>query len=167
MGAVDFSQMAIGRNAEEAYRDAVEQAEYEHGHSGYTGTIAETRGFFMIELPKGLTLRKAFDLAEELESIEYAQRDIEDTERYNRNAKRGQKMKMSAERKRLARKDPLKRLSSEKVSAVRAIRRAHSEKWGPCGCIAITGKALRDAKARHGLKGTQKKVYEFFGIAAS
>jgi hypothetical protein len=52
MGASEFIQIANGKTANEAFTNAVEQAAYEHGHSGYTGTMAEKNNFIEIPLPK-------------------------------------------------------------------------------------------------------------------
>lgn len=49
MGACDFSVIIHARTAEEAFDIAVQEAQYEHGHGGYTGTIAEKSDFVMIE----------------------------------------------------------------------------------------------------------------------
>jgi len=54
MGANPFIVGARGENAKAAFTSAVEQAAYEHGHGGYTGTIAEKHSFIEIELPKGV-----------------------------------------------------------------------------------------------------------------
>lgn len=48
MGACDFITVARGKSAKEAFQRAVGDAAYEHGHGGYTGTIAEKRDFVMI-----------------------------------------------------------------------------------------------------------------------
>jgi len=57
MGACDFFTTAKGRTAEEAFRNAVSNAQYQCGHGGYTGTIAEKDSF------TDLTGRfKAFDI---------------------------------------------------------------------------------------------------------
>ena len=53
MGAYDFYSEAVGKTAQEAFALAVEDAAYEHGHGGYTGTIAEKSEFVMIKLPTG------------------------------------------------------------------------------------------------------------------
>lgn len=53
MGATNFMCSESGKSAKEAFRSAVKQAQYDHGHSGYTGTIAEKDSFVMITLPKG------------------------------------------------------------------------------------------------------------------
>lgn len=58
MGAEDFecriSRQAV-KNAGEAFDVAREEALYWHGHSGYTGTIAEKPSFIMIEPDEGET----------------------------------------------------------------------------------------------------------------
>lgn len=51
MGAQDFTQKANGTTAEKAFRTATEQARFEHGHGGYTGSIAEKYEFVMIDCP--------------------------------------------------------------------------------------------------------------------
>ncbi len=55
MGGTTFSTRAKGKTADAAFKSAQEQARYDHGHSGYTGTIAEKPSFVMIKLPAGLT----------------------------------------------------------------------------------------------------------------
>jgi hypothetical protein len=41
MGAAGFDNVVWINNIDTAFRKIVEEAEYDHGHSGYTGTIAE------------------------------------------------------------------------------------------------------------------------------
>ena len=53
MGACDFFTTAKGKTAREAFDNVVEEAKYENGHGGYTGTIAEKNSFTVIELPEG------------------------------------------------------------------------------------------------------------------
>jgi hypothetical protein len=53
MGAETFFQTAKGKTAADAFKAAREQAVYDHGHSGYTGTIAEKTEFTIIQLPVG------------------------------------------------------------------------------------------------------------------
>lgn len=53
MGAQSFYTVANGATAKEAFRAAQEQARYDYGHAGYTGTIAEKHDFTMIPLPEG------------------------------------------------------------------------------------------------------------------
>jgi hypothetical protein len=58
MGAEQFEQYSEGKTAEEAFRDAVEAAQYEYGHGGYSGTIAEKGSFVKIEVPKDTNPRQ-------------------------------------------------------------------------------------------------------------
>ena len=50
MGGIDFSTKSYGKTPEQAFNAAYEQACYEFGHGGYTGSIAEKPGFeFIVE----------------------------------------------------------------------------------------------------------------------
>lgn len=53
MGGEVFFTKASGSSPRQAFRSAVEDAAWEHGHGGYTGTIAEKHDFVMIEVPEG------------------------------------------------------------------------------------------------------------------
>ena len=53
MGAEVFFTSANGKTAKEAFNSAVEQAQYDYGHAGYTGSIAEKISFVVIPLPEG------------------------------------------------------------------------------------------------------------------
>lgn len=80
MGATTFSTISNGTTASKAFWEAVEQANYNHGHSGYTGTIAEKNSFKMIPMPDRVpyktdltdasgykdNLRKAQEIAEDM-----------------------------------------------------------------------------------------------------
>ena len=55
MGATTFSTIAKGKTVQDAFHQAVEQAQYDHGHAGYTGTIAEKDGFVLSTPPAGVT----------------------------------------------------------------------------------------------------------------
>lgn len=55
MSSNAFIQVAQGTSARRAFNAAVRQALYDHGHNGYTGTIAEKseEGFVIFPFPKG------------------------------------------------------------------------------------------------------------------
>jgi hypothetical protein len=60
MGAETFSQVAHGKTAQDAFNTAQEQARYDYGHAGYTGTIAEKCDFIMLKVsPEKLEELKA------------------------------------------------------------------------------------------------------------
>ena len=56
MGAQEFETIGHGSTVQEAFGNAKEEAFYEYGHSGYTGTIAEKNSFSII--PCGMTPRE-------------------------------------------------------------------------------------------------------------
>jgi hypothetical protein len=58
MGAEQFRTTAKGATASEAFGLARDQAAWEYGHGGYTGTIAEKSDFVEYQLPKGLTVEE-------------------------------------------------------------------------------------------------------------
>ncbi len=58
MGACTFSQFAYGKTADDAYRNAVEEARREFGTDPYNGTIATTRGFFILPRRSGRLTNK-------------------------------------------------------------------------------------------------------------
>lgn len=55
MGAENFFISKVGqyRNVNEAFSEAVKEAQYSYGHDGYTGTIAEKKSCEKVEVPKG------------------------------------------------------------------------------------------------------------------
>lgn len=63
MGSARFVVEAEGKNAREAFNSSVEEHQYNYGHAGYTGTIAEKDSFKIISLPEGMN---AEEYAEEL-----------------------------------------------------------------------------------------------------
>jgi len=68
MGACEFIQRSMGSSAQDALATAVERAQYDHGHSGYSGTIAEANGGCYIAkgYEKGLPKAEAFAAANKL-----------------------------------------------------------------------------------------------------
>lgn len=51
MGASVFMTESNGKTARDAFNAAVQEAAYNYGHAGYTGTIAEKESFVMIPSP--------------------------------------------------------------------------------------------------------------------
>lgn len=52
MGAEVFFHATEGKTVDEAFRKAVDEACYDYGHAGYTGTIAEKDSYVVIKCPK-------------------------------------------------------------------------------------------------------------------
>jgi hypothetical protein len=63
MGGQVFYIKQEGATADDAFCTAKDQAFYDYGHRGYTGTIAEKPGFVMVECPED---RDEEEFAEEL-----------------------------------------------------------------------------------------------------
>lgn len=55
MDANTFLQTARGKTAADAFANAVKEAQYAHGHRGYTGSLAEKDSFVEIPLPQDKT----------------------------------------------------------------------------------------------------------------
>ena len=51
MGACEYENIGTGKSAREVFRKLVEEAEWNHGHAGYTGTIAEKDSFIEFMKP--------------------------------------------------------------------------------------------------------------------
>ena len=76
MGASDFYQFGKGNTIKDAFLAAREEAAYDCGHSGYTGTLAEKNDFVLIKTPKVQTDKEATELAHKL--IEANDKRIDD-----------------------------------------------------------------------------------------
>jgi hypothetical protein len=61
MGANEFTCRATGKTANDAFAAAKEEARYESGHGGYSGTVAEKSSFKMAHLRAGETPSQAVD----------------------------------------------------------------------------------------------------------
>jgi len=113
MGSCDFSVKAKGKTPQAAFNAAVDQAAYDHGHGGYTGTIAEKSSFVMIhDTPATVAVKlKMFPLRDDC--------GVSDTSLVERL------------------------LSTDTALATRTIPEALMEleddriddKWGPAGCV--------------------------------
>ncbi len=68
MGSSDFFTSERGTSAQDAFNRATAEALHEHGHGGYTGTIAEKQSFTLFVVNKPLyrqLVRKRLRAAEE------------------------------------------------------------------------------------------------------
>jgi hypothetical protein len=80
MGADSFVDRGRGKDAKDAFRKVTDEARYEHGHGGYSGTIAEKHEFVMISVPKVQGLPTEKQASEYIDKIMYDEMDprIED-----------------------------------------------------------------------------------------
>jgi len=63
MGGTTFGHVSKGKTAAKAFAAAVKEAQYDFGHAGYTGTIAEKDEFTLLAPPND---EKAEDFANRL-----------------------------------------------------------------------------------------------------
>jgi len=62
MGAEYFTTISSGKTVKEAFRNAIDDARYEYGNRGYTGSIAEKDSYVVLKGP--VPLNEAYDTAD-------------------------------------------------------------------------------------------------------
>jgi hypothetical protein len=67
MGAEIFYNRSKGTSARDAFKQEVENASYEDGHGGYTGTIAEKSGYTMSSKPKDIDADEWIEMVEDID----------------------------------------------------------------------------------------------------
>lgn len=159
MGGTNFQTVGVGRDVKEAYQNAVREATYEHGHGGYTGTIAEKDGWAHYIQPARTNAQKYIDAVWAYQWWTICKERVAD------DVRRG--CMPSREDEKVARKKSVltKALQKHEHNIARMAKVA-DDKWGPAVALELTGKDLKEAKERMGLKGTKKKVFLFFGMAS-
>jgi hypothetical protein len=73
MGAEVFYNKAKGNNANDVFKQESEHACYEHGHGGYTGTIAEKNGYTMSRKPKDIGADEWIEMVEDFDEDDTSQ----------------------------------------------------------------------------------------------
>lgn len=114
MGAVTFHNvtMAGRRTAAEAFAVCRNEALYEHGHGGYSGTIAEKSGFVEFALPLGWTPDRLFRTL--LDAMDWLEGDDQTADVPDD----------VAELSSIVGHDELERMA-----------RTYDDKWGPAVCV--------------------------------
>ena len=167
MGATDFSTIALGKDAADAFRTARDEAAWESGHGGYTGTIAEKGGFVQFTLkPRTNPL----DAIGRVSRATYARHAEQYPEHYGKpKAEDLNAMKWLRER--------ISGVVPYESAPIWAQQRTPSDpavylldtwddKWGDAVCIEVTGQRAAKVKEQRGRKGTRDKVFLFFGMAS-
>ncbi len=70
MGAATFRDSGTGKSAKEVFHELKEEAAYEFGHGGYTGTIAEKHSFREFTPPKGMSVQEFINAIEDYDDEE-------------------------------------------------------------------------------------------------
>jgi len=165
MGAYEFLTYGFGKTAQAAFSQCVKDAQYEHGHGGYTGTIAEKHSFVMVATPK--TRLDLVDLAYcALGDADHitTYRDLKEGE----DPKKSTRQQWDSGKQAMIYKVPVRKKLPPKLKAWSdKLQPIIDDKWGPAACVEVTGKAAKEYRDRRGLKGKRGKVFLFFGLASS
>lgn len=156
MGAQQFEQYGHGTDARDAFAAARESAAWEHGHGGYTGTLAEKPGFVMFTLPPRW---KAVEFVEAAWAAEW--------EHAQRSYPQPKRTALLTDWEKKARR-LVKRFDAATTADFRArLFRVMREKWDEAAAVEVSPAEATAYKAAHGLKGSRAKVFYFFGMASS
>lgn len=69
MGADQYMNIGKGKTAQVAFDKLVKQAQWEHGHGGFSGTIAEKHSIVLFPRPKGMRRATVLKAVRDLGSI--------------------------------------------------------------------------------------------------
>lgn len=145
MGATEFTHVAFGKTAEEAFSEAIANAQWESGHGGYTGTIAEKGSFVLFAVPTRALDRVINGLSGYWEGC-----TMEDG-----------LLKPSKEHW-------PKGFPAKYKPLVRRMYNTYDDKWGPAVCVQLQGKAEEPYLARkRSLRKRGLKTFYFCGLASS
>jgi hypothetical protein len=144
MGACSFVELTHGKTARDAFSAAVDRAQWEFGHGGYTGTIAEKGDFTVYDLPPRIAAEKVVSMLD----ASYG-RDASEPSQYRANARKAWKW--------------LTDTFGEQVA--RGMESLYHDKWGPAIGFVVTGKA-RDRYRLYNHVPRGHKVYLFAGYAS-
>ena len=159
MGATEFAIDNFGKTVGDAYNKQVDSDHYEHGHSGYTGTLAEKDGFVLIDRPTRITAGRLMDTIIDAEQWMFWM----DTDEKYRHAYAKPKAGCRQAWERLNEwYHPVRGFKQGAIDA-RGICNTYGEKWGPA--LAVEQSPAEKKKRWSDLpRGT--KTFLFFGMAS-
>ena len=151
MGACSFSTVAVGKTADDAMRAAREAAYWEHGHGGYTGTIAEKDGYVEFTLPTRITAARFTEVVWNAVHEKWGNEG-----RAYENLKPNPTPNLDLLAKWLGK------------TAAASIVRVVDEKWGPCVAVRLGATEARPhiPKTPTGKNKVGYNAYLFFGTAS-
>ena len=159
MGACDFSIDNFGPNLGAAYHKQVNSDQYNFGHAGYTGTLAEKDGVGLIVRPPRITAGRLVDTIIAAEQWKFWM----DTDEKYRHAYAKPKAGCRQAWERLNEwYHPVRGFKQGAIDA-RGICNTYGEKWGPA--LAVEQSPAEKKKRGSDLpRGT--KTFLFFGLAS-
>jgi hypothetical protein len=147
MGAANFSSILVGKDLGQAFNEAVKSAQWEYGHGGYTGTIAEKDGYVNLgPLPARVTVDKLERMIFDLSTYEWQYADWREGRRKGR--------------------EPKNPVPTQHRAFVEKAAKVYDDKWGPALVVEITGSQAAEIKRRFGRAGTRDKVWVAMGMAS-
>lgn len=171
MGATTFQTYGFGKDLQDAFRQAREDAAWEYGHGGYTGTIAEKPSAVLFALPPRVKPQKYIEWIDMLTEgdTSYIKEELARLKRTRAKPGQGEAMRkrraeLAKEIKRAERE--LAKIPAQFLPDVRRAAGVYEDKWGSAVAFEINGTDGRRLKERHGLKGTRKRVFLFCGWAS-
>jgi hypothetical protein len=146
MGGANFRNILVGKDLAKEYARAVDQAAWEYGHGGYTGTIAEKGAFVNLgPLPPRLTVDR-------LETLIYR---VDEYQWHLEDWRAGR------------RREPRNPVPEQWRAFVKKAADIYDDKWGPALVVELTGTAASKVKAQVGRAGTRDRVWVAMGMASS
>jgi hypothetical protein len=146
MGASQFIDLGKGKSIEDAFRKAVEDAKWEFGHGGYTGTIAEKTGYKICYIGDvGRARRQAYLDAVEV-SMTWSDMRNDSADKVT-NAYKGYRQ---YRKKTITRKGVLEKKGFNIEQMADQWDKDGDDKWGPC----------------LGIRVGQSNQYIFWGVAS-
>jgi len=164
MGATEFAIDNVGKTVGDAYNKQVDSDHWEHGHSGYTGTLAEKDGFVLIARRPRITAGRMMDTIIDAEQWMFWL----DTDEKYRHAYAKPKARCRDAWQRLCQWYPDRGTVHESGAIhvgmnARDICGVYGEKWGPA--LAVEQSPAEKKERWSGLpRGT--KTFLFFGMAS-
>lgn len=140
MGGTNFSDIGRGKTVGAAFINAVKQAQYDHGHGGYSGTIAEKGDYVESPRPPRWTPEKIERLvwqAIQADNDDWAKAQGYKLKKYRGESDEAFKVRKARERKWAAeaRRDRKKLFDLYGERPAREMMKVADEKWGPCVAI--------------------------------
>jgi len=145
MGATTFNDIGFGSTVEDAFARLKDQAFWECGHGGYTGTIAEKPGFVEFTLPPRWTFEKFVATVNEASIMWFEENSSQ-----------------------ARRRDAAGRLLVERFGQLKAERLVtiYRDKWGPAVAVKLGPTETKNLLDRYDAVVRGTKVYGFCGLAS-
>jgi hypothetical protein len=171
MGAYDFTDYSFGRDVDDAFSRAVQEAQWQHGHGGYTGTIAEKYEWVEYVLPGRVRTAAEKLIGAAMNPPSTMKPVLPRRADYPKN-RQGRWAYDSAVRTYRNDRRALVRMNKTIPPRLRPLVMKMAEvaagsKWGPAACFRLPPVQEKEYRERHDHVGKTGGVWAFFGYASS